>query len=244
METPCARTGRPQRFAAEAGLVHLHFQLPQLDRLRHTIVGFLGHPVGLGRPRSTHQVIPRAQAPTATEVGRALLMQTCQRRAVTTDAQRAALGITVPDAQPTPVGPPTTAPVVSVESPQRLRQVFQFTRTQAEEAAAPNPRAFAEPKFGPRSADRHPPARPISTSSPKTRERRTPSTSTPPTAAKPCTTGCAGSPRAATPALGALEQPGQRHRVGVAGEALTPNPRREGRGAGVRAALGCGRIMH
>lgn len=58
--------------------------------------------------------------------------QQIQKRPGTTDAQRAALGITVPDTTGTPVGPPTTSPVVTIDTAQRLRHVVNFTRTQAE----------------------------------------------------------------------------------------------------------------
>ena len=42
------------------------------------------------------------------------------------DAERQALGITVRDTIPTPVGPPTTRPVVSVDTSQRLRHTISF----------------------------------------------------------------------------------------------------------------------
>ena len=42
------------------------------------------------------------------------------------DAERAALGITVPDTTPTPVGPPETRPVVSVDTSQRLQHTLSF----------------------------------------------------------------------------------------------------------------------
>lgn len=42
------------------------------------------------------------------------------------NAERAALGITVPDSSPTPVGPPMTRPVVRVDSSQRLRHTIHF----------------------------------------------------------------------------------------------------------------------
>jgi hypothetical protein len=58
--------------------------------------------------------------------------QQIQKRPGTTDAQRAALGITVPDTTGTPAGPPITAPVVTIETSQRLRHVINFSRTSAE----------------------------------------------------------------------------------------------------------------
>ena len=48
------------------------------------------------------------------------------------DAERQALGITVPDTTPTPVGPPITRPVVSVDTSQRLQHTIGF----ADEATA------------------------------------------------------------------------------------------------------------
>ena len=42
------------------------------------------------------------------------------------DTERAALGITVPDTIPTPVGAPETRPVVSVDTSQRLQHTISF----------------------------------------------------------------------------------------------------------------------
>ena len=42
------------------------------------------------------------------------------------DGERAAMGITVPDRVATPTGPPTTRPVVRVDTGQRLRHTVQF----------------------------------------------------------------------------------------------------------------------
>ncbi len=42
------------------------------------------------------------------------------------DTERAALGITVPDTKPTPVGPPTTRPLVTVDTSQRLQHTIAF----------------------------------------------------------------------------------------------------------------------
>ncbi len=42
------------------------------------------------------------------------------------DTERAALGITVPDTKPTPVGPPTTRPVAVVDTSQRLQHTIAF----------------------------------------------------------------------------------------------------------------------
>ncbi|MCH7870693.1 MAG: hypothetical protein IID33_03235 [Planctomycetes bacterium] len=42
------------------------------------------------------------------------------------DGERAAMGITVPDRVPTPAGPPTTRPLVRVDSGRRLRHTLHF----------------------------------------------------------------------------------------------------------------------
>ena len=44
-----------------------------------------------------------------------------------TDAQRAALGITVRDAEPTPTAAPTTRPLVTVDFSKRLRHTLRYT---------------------------------------------------------------------------------------------------------------------
>ena len=49
-----------------------------------------------------------------------------QASAAVDDAERAALGITVPDTIPTPVGPPVTRPVVKVDTSQRLQHTIAF----------------------------------------------------------------------------------------------------------------------
>jgi hypothetical protein len=40
--------------------------------------------------------------------------------------EAAAMGLTVPDTEPTPVGPPTTRPAISVDTTQRLRHILNF----------------------------------------------------------------------------------------------------------------------
>jgi hypothetical protein len=49
-----------------------------------------------------------------------------QASAAVDDTERAALGITVPDTKPTPVGPPVTRPVVTVDTSQRLQHTIAF----------------------------------------------------------------------------------------------------------------------
>lgn len=59
----------------------------------------------------------------------ALLRPTVRRIqtfAGTTDAHRAGLGITVPDRERTPIGPPTTRPLVKVDFSERLRHRIAF----------------------------------------------------------------------------------------------------------------------
>ncbi len=54
------------------------------------------------------------------------LVRRIQAEPAVTDSQRAAAGITVPDTIPTPVGPPITRPVVTVDTAQRLRHTIAF----------------------------------------------------------------------------------------------------------------------
>ena len=49
-----------------------------------------------------------------------------QPPAIVTDAERAAAGLTVPDSNPTPVGPPTTAPTATIDTAQRLQHTVHF----------------------------------------------------------------------------------------------------------------------
>ena len=54
------------------------------------------------------------------------LVGVLQASADVDDGERAALGITVPDTKPTPVGPPTSRPVVVVDTSQRLQHTIEF----------------------------------------------------------------------------------------------------------------------
>lgn len=54
------------------------------------------------------------------------LVRRLQASSTITDAQRAALGITVPGSSPTPAGPPETRPLVSIDCSQRLRHLVGF----------------------------------------------------------------------------------------------------------------------
>ena len=58
--------------------------------------------------------------------------QQIQKRTGTTDEQRGALGITIPDTEPTPVPPPTTAPVLNIVTSERLRHVVEASKTALE----------------------------------------------------------------------------------------------------------------
>lgn len=53
-----------------------------------------------------------------------------QNSPATTDADRAALGLTVPSTSRTPVAAPTTRPVAQVDTSQRLRHTISFTDEQ------------------------------------------------------------------------------------------------------------------
>ncbi len=54
------------------------------------------------------------------------LVRRLQASADVDDDERALLKITIPDTTPTPVGPPETRPVVSVDTSQRLRHTISF----------------------------------------------------------------------------------------------------------------------
>ncbi len=54
------------------------------------------------------------------------LVGVLQASADVDDTERAALGITVPDTKPTPVGPPTSRPVAVVDTSQRLQHTIEF----------------------------------------------------------------------------------------------------------------------
>lgn len=54
------------------------------------------------------------------------LVARLQASASVSDPERASLGITVPDRTPTPVGPPTTRPVLQVDTSQRLNIGVSF----------------------------------------------------------------------------------------------------------------------
>ena len=54
------------------------------------------------------------------------LVGVLQASADVDDTERKALGITVPDTTPTPVGPPTTRPLVTVDTAQRLQHTIAF----------------------------------------------------------------------------------------------------------------------
>jgi hypothetical protein len=64
------------------------------------------------------------------------LVRRLQASASVDDAERGSLGITVPDTTPTPSGPPTTRPVLKVDSGERLRHTLHFS-----DAATPTRRA-------------------------------------------------------------------------------------------------------
>ncbi len=58
--------------------------------------------------------------------------QQIQKRSGTTDEQRAGLGITVPDTEPTPVPAPNTAPVLNLVTTERLRHMVECSKTALE----------------------------------------------------------------------------------------------------------------
>lgn len=64
------------------------------------------------------------------------LVRRLQASASVDDAERGSLGITIPDATPTPAGPPTTRPVLKIDSGERLQHTYHFT-----DAATPTRKA-------------------------------------------------------------------------------------------------------
>ena len=58
--------------------------------------------------------------------------QQIQKRTGTTDEQRGGLNITIPDTKPTPVPPPTTAPVLNIVTSERQRHVVEASKTALE----------------------------------------------------------------------------------------------------------------
>jgi hypothetical protein len=54
------------------------------------------------------------------------LAQRLQTSSAVDDSERAALGITVRDTEPTPIGPPTSRPVLEADTSQRLRIQLEF----------------------------------------------------------------------------------------------------------------------
>jgi hypothetical protein len=54
------------------------------------------------------------------------LVRRLQASMEVSDAERAMLGITIPDREPSPAPPPTTRPVVSIDAGQRLRHTITF----------------------------------------------------------------------------------------------------------------------
>ena len=57
------------------------------------------------------------------------LAKSIQAKPSVTAASKQAAGLTVPDTTPTPVGPPTTAPIARIDSGQRLEHVVHFSDT-------------------------------------------------------------------------------------------------------------------
>ncbi len=71
------------------------------------------------------------------------LVRRMQASAAVSDAEKAALGITIPDTTSTPVTPPTTHPTCNIGFEERLQHVIDFR-----DANAPNKRAKPEGVIG------------------------------------------------------------------------------------------------
>lgn len=111
--------------------------IPVIDANDAWKAAYPAHVAAQAAAQSATQAKDAARAAAEAEV-RALVRR-LQASPAVSDAERAALGITVPDAEPSPVGPPTTAPVVKVEAVARLRHVIHF-------ADAATPTKMAKPR--------------------------------------------------------------------------------------------------
>jgi len=70
------------------------------------------------------------------------MVRALQASSAVDDSERAALGITVPDTTPTPIGPIGTVPVARLESPTRLRHIIHFADSATPTSKAKPPGAM------------------------------------------------------------------------------------------------------
>lgn len=130
------------------------------------------------------------------------LAQQAQNEPNMTNADRAELGLSLRDTEPTPAPVPDSFPIVTIDTSKRLRHALRWSDNKTPTSRArPEGMDYAEiwlyigllpPQAPASSSSLTPPRRPLST------------TSTPkPTRARPPTSSSAGLTRAATKALGA-----------------------------------------
>jgi hypothetical protein len=114
---------------ASANLAALGLALADLDPVRTAQTAWLAaypaHVTAQAAAQSARQTKDAARF--AAEAVTRPLVRRLQASAAVSDAERASLGITIPDTTGTPVGPPTTPPAVRVETVSRLRHVIHFT---------------------------------------------------------------------------------------------------------------------
>lgn len=96
--------------------------------------GFTAHIAAVNAAKAAKQTKDEARAAYVAVIRP--LVRRLQASPQVSDAERAALGITVRDNQPSPIGPPTTSPIVSVECGNRLQHTLRFV-----DSATPTRRA-------------------------------------------------------------------------------------------------------
>lgn len=114
--------------------IPLNDLIPVIDAHEAWKTAYAAHLAAQAAAQSATQGKEAARA--AAEAAVRALVRRFQASPAVSDAERAALGITVPDATPSPVGPPASPPVVKVEAVARLRHVIHFA-----DAATPTKKA-------------------------------------------------------------------------------------------------------
>jgi hypothetical protein len=98
------------------------------------VAGYTSHVAAQNAAQAARQTKDAARQ--AVELAVRPLVRRLQASPSVDNAERAALGITVPDSAPTPAGPPTTRPVVRIDSSERQRHTLHFA-----DAETPNRKA-------------------------------------------------------------------------------------------------------
>jgi hypothetical protein len=87
------------------------------------VSGFTAHIAAVNAAKAAKQTKDEARAAYVAAIRP--LVRRLQASAVVSDAEKASLGITVAQT-PTPIGPPTTAPICTIECGNRLQQTLRF----------------------------------------------------------------------------------------------------------------------